>query len=256
MFEKFLPLMGIRSNSTTQFTTNLNYQLTEEIPNRTRYICAKQGMAGTGILTDHGIKQHGWDDADFQWTHNHARGQQLYGFRNFMIQNVLGHEAVPPSSIGPPYKIVFSTNSSQSTTRGIGFERQIQLVKTSFPKGLVEVQAFEFKTLSLQEQVRIAAEASIFITVCGGGAVTATFLPKGSSLILYFDATGGAKDNVYTGQPARLDWDFFENYSTLSTHWLPTGTMDSDKDLRILLEVLKHELDRLQQRGSKRIVMR
>lgn len=246
MFDKFLPLMGMDSNF-TKFTTNQNFELDEKVPNRTRYVCARDGLAGIGILSDHGTKTHGWEQADYMYTHNHARGQQLLDFSQFMIGNLLPKEKRPPPTIqGPPYKISFSTNSSQSITRGIDFQQQIELVKSSFPQDLVQVQAFEFKELSLKDQVRVAAESSIFITVCGGGAVTATFLPPGASLILYFDATGGAKDNVYTGEPARLDWDYFEHSSAVSTHWLPTNTMNSKVDLQMLTDILTHELNTLQ----------
>jgi hypothetical protein len=63
---------------------------------------------------------------------------------------------------------------------------------------------------------------------------------------LYFDATGGAKDNIKTNTTARLDWDYFEHASYLRTHWLPTETMDDKDDLQILIEFVKHELDILQ----------
>jgi hypothetical protein len=33
------------------------------------------------------------------------------------------------------------------------------------------------------------------VTVCGGGAVTATFLPLGSSVVLYYVENGGVQNN-------------------------------------------------------------
>ncbi len=240
MFQKSLPLMN-----TTAFSTNRDYQLKEKVPNRTRFICAKHGLAGIGMLTDHGIKTHGWEEDDYKYTHNHGRGSQLWDFRNFMISNILG-DSKPTEIQGPPFKITFSIKSSHSERRGLDFAKQMQAVKSSLPKDLVEVQAYELKELSLEEQVRVATESSVFISVCGGGAVTATFLPRDASIILYFDATGGAKDNIKTNTSARLDWDFFEHASYLRTNWLPTETMDNDKELEVLVEILKHELDVLQ----------
>jgi len=251
LFDKFLPLMGV--DNSTIFTTNQDYQFVENVPNLSKYVCATQGVAGIGMLTDHGIKTHGWDPDDYKYTHNHGRGSQLFDFSQFMVQNVLGDRAPPFVVQGPPYKITFSTNSSRSDSRGLDFHKQIEAVRSSFPRELVKVQAYELKELSLEEQVRVAAESAIFVTVCGGGAVTATFLPAKASVLLYFNAAGGVKDNVDTRTPARLDWDYFEHASHLSVHWLPTADMDSPKELQILVELMKHQVELLQQQNNNAI---
>ena len=91
--------------------------------------------------------------------------------------------------------------------------------------------------------MEIASQTSIFITGCGGGAVTATFLPKGASVILYYVEDGGVRNNKNTGTPARLDWDLFNNFGYLKVHWLPKGTMQSETDLKALAVLVQHELD-------------
>ena len=114
-------------------------------------------------------------------THNHGRGGSLMRFRNFMMQNMGYHPSDHelPAASGR-HKIVFSQKSSDISNRNMDFERQIQFVKDSFPSA--DVEAYIFKTLSLAEQLEIVHDASIYITLCGGGAVTGMFLPKGASL--------------------------------------------------------------------------
>ena len=89
----------------------------------------------------------------------------------------------------------------------------------------------------------IASKSTIFITGCGGGAVTSMFLPRGGSVFLYFLEDGGLKDNRETATPARLDWDLFNNLAYLKVHWLPKRTMHTETDLRALSFLVQHELD-------------
>jgi hypothetical protein len=75
------------------------------------------------------------------------------------------------------------------------------------------------------------------------GAVTATFLPKGASLIIYFVEDGG----IHRGRrdfstPARLDWDIFNNMGYIRVHWLPLQTMNTRSDLSALVQLIDHEL--------------
>jgi hypothetical protein len=81
------------------------------------------------------------------------------------------------------------------------------------------------------------------VSACGGGAVTATFLPHGSSVILYYVEDGGVESNRRTGRPALLDWDLFNNMAWVRSHWLPSGTMNNATDLDIFVKLVGHELD-------------
>lgn len=236
MFAKFLPLMGIDPDT---FSTNQDFSLVAKtrIP-QSNYVCSRHGLAGLGLLTDHGTKLHGWDRKDYKTTHNHGRGAMLYNFRNFLVEN-MGIKAKP---VDAPYKITFSLNSSSRKTRNLPMNKQMNAVKKAF-KGIAEVQSYTMSDLSIQEQVRIAAESAIYITACGGGAVTATFLPKGSSLIIYFDEVGGTERNRRAKLPARLDWDMFNNAVYMRTHWLPMRTMNGANDIRALVELIRHELE-------------
>lgn len=261
MFDKFLPLMGVSQSDndhSVKFTTNRDPVLRETVPDRSNYVCAKQAVAGIGMLTDHGTKLHGWETSDYKYMHNHGRGGVFWEFRQFMIRNLyhLQEGSPPPAQQvqGPPYKITFSIKSSQSLMRGMSFARQIGMVKSAFASDRqVQVQSIEVKNMTVEEQVRVAAESSIFVSVCGGGAVTATFLPRGASLLLYYDPVGGAQNNRHTQTPAWLDWDMFNNAAYLRTHWLPTRTMNGRDDLQLLIQLIRHELTLIQQQTQSKM---
>lgn len=76
--------------------------------------------------------------------------------------------------------------------------------------------------------------------------MTATFLPKGATLILYYDEKGGydfANKFNMTGDPAFLDWDLMNNLSYLRVHWLPIGTMNTPASLETLARLIQHDLE-------------
>ena len=163
---------------------------------------------------------------DYKYTHNHGRGGMLYDFRNFMMQNMGFDIANVPTRI--PHQIVFSQKSSDIFIRSMDFERQIDVVKDRFPQS--KVDAYVFKELSLHEQLAAVHDAAIYVTLCGGGAVTAMFLPKGASVIIYYSEDGGVEYNKMTFKPALLDWDLFNAMSHLRVHWMPRNTMKTQHD--------------------------
>jgi len=190
------------------------------------------------------VKSHGWEESDYNIVHNHGRGGLLYEFRNFMVDN-MGLSIHAPVSKLPngrdrPHRIVFSQKSSDIYIRSLDFERQLDLVKESFPNE--QIENYTLKSLTLQEQVDIASQASIFVSLCGGGAVTAMFLPRGSSVILYYGEDSGSEGNKLTGKPALLDWDLFNSMSHLRVHWLPRNSRGKKVDERALILLIQHEL--------------
>ena len=245
MFKKFLPLMLrpnlIRDELAT--TEKFDFQLNGKNENKSTLVCARHGVAGIGALTDHGTsKLHGWEDRDYETTQNHGRGGLMYEFRNFMLSNMgipieLNHQ--------PPFRVVFSENSSNIGHRNFDFSRQKELLKQGFHPSYVSVESYVFSEMSLKEQLEVSSQASIFITSCGGGAVTSMFMPRGSSVIMYYLEDGGVIGNKLTGKPARLDWDLFNNLAYLKVHWLPAGTMKTDSDINALFSLIQHELEGL-----------
>ena len=250
MIHKFIPLM-VGHNPPYHWSTTHNFDFSvnnNQQPPQSDLVCSKRGVAGLGVLTDHGVhKTHGWVPEDYNFTHNYGRGGLFRDFRNFAIRN-LGLSPAPISP-QPPFHIVFSVNSSEIESRMEDFRPQIELVKQLVPSANVE--AYQFKDLSLQEQMEIASRTAIFITVCGGGAVTGMFLPPGASVILYYHERGGVRTTpkyFETGTPAMLDWDLYNSLTHLRVHWLPKVKMNQMIDEMALVALIRHELSLIESR--------
>jgi len=180
---------------------------------------------------------------DYQSTHNHGRGGRLWKFRNFCLNNL----GIPTDSLAlhsKPFRIVISIQSSTNPMRNLDFTLQRRLLEHELKDEKVEVTTVVLKDMSLHEQIQLATETNIFISGCGGGAVTATFLPKGATAIIFFNEAGGRRQNKDTGLPARLDWDLFNHLSYIRVLWFPSTTMNKKHDLKILLEIVKDTLHR------------
>ena len=220
MMNKFLPLMmGEESASRHGLTTTEDFRFEvgsggNDGDPKSSLVCSRYGLAGIGPLTDHGTyKLHGWEDADYTMTHNHGRGGMLYEFRNFMLSNM----NIPTTfRQKPPFRVILSQHSSEAGKRSYDFKKQQEILQQNFNPGYVSVEVYTMSELPLREQLEIVSQASVFITGCGGGAVTGMFLPKGSSIIFYYPESGGVVGNVPNGKPARLDWgEYFLNLDTL-----------------------------------------
>ena len=148
IFKKFLPLMGVKSD--VQFTTNDSFLNLPIGPRKSKYVCAPKAAAGIGMLSDHGLKLHGWVKKDYEQTHNLGRGPVMYDFRNHMMRNI-GLDPTPKVQSAPPYRIVFSTSSSKSPERNLKFTAQISALKSAFEgTNTILVEDYIFKDLTLQ----------------------------------------------------------------------------------------------------------
>ena len=241
---KFLPLLGANPNS---FSSIHDFRLIESSSTKPKgidLVCAEHGLAGIGMLTDHGIKKHGQLREDYKKVHNVGRGGQIWDFRNFMLSNL----GITNSQVLPkPLKVTFSLNSSNNPSRRRDFQKQVQTTKQLFEayRGEIEVKSVIMGELSLMEQISIVRESAVFISVMGGSACTAMFLERDTSLILYYNdiddfAQGASKDGGKI--PNRMDWDFWNNASFLRVYWLPISTMDEEKDLNTLTRLVKNEI--------------
>jgi len=238
LFRKFLPAFGVDPDA---FSTTEDFVFKPKTDGKSKYVCAKHGAAGLAMLTDHGVKAHGWEPTDYESTHNMGRGPVLYAFRNFMLQN-LQISTQPLNSREAPYKVVFSKFSTQSGKRRAGFEKQLEAVENEFSSDMINATGEVMQTLSLKDQAQMASQAAVWVTSCGGGAVTATFLPRGATAIIYYDPKGSIVRNKPTHNPARLDWDLLNHMSYVRVHWLPTTGMDTPEGLKVLTELIRSEL--------------
>lgn len=270
--ERFLPLFGIDPNT---FSTLTEARLTKDITkgdlveqqkraNLPLYpICAKHAVAGLGWLTDHGIRNHGWmanrekNSLDVALAHNVGRGPELYSFRNFVLNNI-GFETNPWHRGEVSFRILLSAHSSNHPDRSFGFQQQKGALQKAFP--MAEVEVVELADMLPEDQIHLVSgqlsnenpnapqlyQHTIFVSACGGGSVTSFFLPRGSSLILYYNEIGGTdyfKDNQKTGGKALLDWDLMNNLGYLNVHWLPTGSMNDQEGIDSLISLVQHEIE-------------
>jgi hypothetical protein len=241
-----------RDRVTTHLTTQHDARL-EPVSGKTlqsNLVCAKEGVAGIGALTDHGVKKRNLlSRKNYQTTYNVGRGGLVWRFRNYCLYNmglvdiddIVGATTTKASSRPQsPLKIVFSVASSSIKTSNF---RLHELALKRFFKGQnIQIESQYLPKLSLVDQVQLAMSSTVFVTMCGGAAVTATFLPKGASLIVFYNETGVQEGKKETDSPARLDWDLLNNLSYLRVHWLPSKSMESSRDISAFLDLVSHEI--------------
>ncbi|KAG7343206.1 DUF563 domain containing protein [Nitzschia inconspicua] len=242
-FVKFLPVMGVDPKT---FSTLTELQLDDgrghSLVQPNVPICAKHAAAGIGLLTDHGWSDHGWEPAPTDTVHNLGRGPQLFQFRNFMLQN-MGLD-IQPALQQSQFHILLNAHSSRDRERDKTMQEQLQALTAAFPTA--KVSLVELKKYSLLDQLELVSQrTNIFISTCGGGSMSAFFLPRGAALILYYADQSGFNFERFalTGGPAILDWDLFNNAGYLRVHWLPISGMNSPEGLDTLVSLVKQEMD-------------
>lgn len=158
-----------------------------------------------------------------------------------------------PVPAGAPLVVYVSERSSDKGSRSLAFGRHVTALRDAVLKrgpalGIVPdvlVEAHEFRRFGLKAQVDMVSRAAVYVTACGGGAVTASFLPRGASVLVYFSPVGGVENNRPTDKPARLDWDYFNNASYLRVHWIPvpfSSRRSHAQDLDTFTDLVLHEL--------------
>jgi hypothetical protein len=239
ILNKFSPLMMGTTNG-YHWSTNEDFRFQPQADASVDLVCAAHGAAGIGSLTDHGVsKSHGWLAEDYQTTHNHGRGGLMRRFRAYALANIglEDHRVVPRAG---PHQVVFSQNSSSVPVRMLNFEFEVQVLQKALPHAVV--QSTVLKKLSLYEQMELASRTAVLVTFCGGGAVTGMFLPKGASLIIYYQHNGGIRNGKPTGDLAMLDWDLFSAMSHIRVHWIPLSLRGNPVGQAGLVFLIQHEL--------------
>ena len=108
-----------------------------------------------------------------------------------------------------PYLIIVSEASSTKADRkDVKFDDQVSVLKKKF-RNRALVKRVQLNELSLTEQIELLSRTAVFISIVGGGTVSATFLPKDSSVILYHR------------EERPLDWDWWNNFPHIKANWFP-----------------------------------
>eukprot|EP00563_Minutocellus_polymorphus_P009657 CAMPEP_0181023626 /NCGR_PEP_ID=MMETSP1070-20121207/2145_1 /TAXON_ID=265543 /ORGANISM="Minutocellus polymorphus, Strain NH13" /LENGTH=975 /DNA_ID=CAMNT_0023100641 /DNA_START=98 /DNA_END=3025 /DNA_ORIENTATION=- len=240
---KFLPLFLGTDKAKSSFldpVEGYNFDISDVQPRwkdgEARVVCAPHGVIGSGYFADHGDKNwHGQVKGDYQKPHNIGRGASFRRFRSWMLSNIgLPPEETDKLPARDPYLILVSVNSSER--RGVDFSAQMQALKKSLGSR-ANVQAVNFPSMGLSEQITLATKAAAIISVTGGGTSTAYFLPPGASLYLFYN---GGKDG-----PKYLDWDVWNNIGDIRVHWLGRKDRDESSSLKTLTNLVSSELDHL-----------
>jgi len=173
---------------------------------------------------------------------------------NSVFEGIENEEHPPPASItdwGPDEPLVVLFSALSSRTRGTDFAKESRRLKdliqemggparAMFGETIddsnsnsnsnndkkknvrIVIETHRFSDYTLEKQIQMASRTAVFITFCGGGAITASFLPKGAAVQVYYNELGGIENNKDTSLPARLDWDFFNNLAYLHVNWIPS----------------------------------
>lgn len=230
----------IPSHLTTQKEAVLKLARNQE--RQSNLVCAKDAVAGLGQLTDHGTNQlAGVGRRRRRKSHNFGRGGVLWRFRNFCLRNLgLSDYSLEKSRLAGPV-VVFS----ETLGHELAWTQQETLLRQqSESLGLnVEVERHSFADMSLQESVQVVMGTSVLVTDCENrDSVMATFLPRGSSLIVFCDNEDESVNNGHTATRSRVDRDLLNNMSYLFVHWLPKETMDNREDMDAFVGLIQHKL--------------
>ena len=233
--EKFLPLMGVFNLSKVSNESFIDASFVGE--RKSDLICSPISATGVGMYTDHGLNQHGQKVRDYELPHNVGRALLLRRFRQFALHNAL----IPDIGIqaNKTFTVTFSVSSSTAPQRNTHFTKQIKAVHDAFAITAltdVSIKAVALRKLTLQEQISLCTQSAVFVTAGGGGTVTATFLPKGATLIIFYH------EREEDGMAIKMDWDLWNHYADIKVHWLPLKSMDKSDDLQILVDIIKRDL--------------
>jgi hypothetical protein len=239
LVKKFFPLLRV-SEIYSMDELQIQQPSPNQVESSVKYVCARHGAAGMGMLTEHGSTRHGQNVDDYQLVQNSGRGGHFYAFRSFMIRNMGIDEQVFTNR--PRHGVLFSINSSTSLPRRKSFTKQIGAAREGLGKDAF-VSGVEFARFPLKDQLEAMLQTSVYVSTVGGSTATAMFLPRHASLILYFSS-----DESFVGRsrkkdmPTMMDFDFWNNAAYMRVHWLPTGTMDEDFHVEFLVDLIRSEL--------------
>ncbi len=129
-----LPKISITTNRNVEFRLKDTAAKSLRDPNaafaanaaeKPKLICAKNGVAGFGAVSDHFPNNgHGWQQWDYFNSYNSGRGNQLWEFRNFMIHNLF--ESLPKKEAP-----IVPINSKPDTRRRLDYNvKRIDSLKT------------------------------------------------------------------------------------------------------------------------------
>lgn len=236
MFRKLLPLLGLRDDHLVN-TKEIRLETTPTTSPKSSIVCARAGAAGLGMLSDHATKEHGQTNADYAFIHNSGKSELVFQYRNFVMKNMGLYDRNDLPRNNPPYRITIATNSSDDPKRLLLFEKPVHAIEDAFSPDQIVVKTYVMRHLPLVEQLRVASESFFYLSACGGSVMTATFLPRGASLVLFYANTR------YQKLPSFLDFDLLNNLSYIRVHWFSKTLLKKQDMSDLLILLIREELD-------------
>ncbi|KAL3906099.1 MAG: hypothetical protein SGILL_009411 [Bacillariaceae sp.] len=171
---------------------HISIQAEEHKDAKSRFVCAKYGLVGTG--------QHGAHASHFYnpfttkkdpdediVPYHHGDGGLFRRMRDFMLNN-LGVEDEDPAVLeSGPAQVLFATNSSTREPRAsLRLDLLMNELETKFDKSEVQMVSTIMHKMPIEEQARMLSRTKVLFTAVGGGTFPAMFLPPGSHLVLFY----------------------------------------------------------------------
>ena len=236
--ERWLPLLIGDGNhvlpETSKFTPKVN---------DSELICFPKAAYGLTSFANQASGHHGWNPQD-PIAPAFGRAPLLFEFTRHMMRRI-GTSDVPNRSLN---EIVIFFSSQSSHRISIGFGPHAKAVTDEIPniekavarlvghdRLKVVVKHEVLYKMPAVDQVKLASTACVYVTGAGGGAFTAQFLPRGSSIILYHQSTG---EHIHRG---RVDWKVFNAATWMRSTYLDVDeSKDTEKLKRLIVdEVMK-----------------
>ena len=209
----------------------LNGEGNEVIPETTKFapkqangklICFPHGGYGITPFANQASGHHGWSPND-PIAPSFGRAPMMFQFTRLMMKR-MHVEDWHPRTLN---EIIVFFSSRSSDRISIDFGRNARAMNEKLPeiqrvvnqvvghdRLKVVVKHEVLADLSGVDQMKLASSACVYVTAAGGGAFTAQFLPKGSSIILYHHASG---EHLHKG---RVDWKVFNAASWMRSTYL------------------------------------
>jgi hypothetical protein len=261
------------SSRTTNWTTQRNVILSSSSsssssqqikPIRSNLVCARDAVAGLG---PHGIRK-----TKINTLHNYGRGDILWRFRNYCLNNLgLSSSSSSVNNDRRPENIRVSILSDNSFNNRVSEEMTQQnnndvpdftLIEEGLRRFLdidnqsssnqnntsvanptnssvrVEIESHDFSNTTLTDHIRLMVDSTIFISLCSDLAtVSASFLPQGATFIVVYD------EIVATSSCPHYYRDLLNNLSHVRVHWLPMiDKKYSEQDMDVLYNLVEHEI--------------
>ena len=182
-----------------------------------RHVCFPRLLAGMGSMTDHclDVTMHGRKPGPHVC--NEGRAAMLWQYRNWLLEAAGGDPTLVPCR----HNILVGSNS---------FKRHIdnwdEVAEAVRERLGLPVRRIDWAQLSIDEQLILASNTTLYLAMCGGSASPAMFMPRGGTMIIWCS-------------DYKLDWNLYNHMSHLRVIYFPVrDVVDIQQALRATAEAL------------------